>query len=379
MASQFLQALGYSSAPLLPLYLEHLEANRAQIGMIMSAAAIGGLLFRPVVGWALDTLGRKPTLVVGTVIVSAMMIGVIGVVDIGPYVYINRAIYGIGIGALFSGYFAFAADIVPDSRRTEGIALFGVAGLAPLAFNPMLGELGVAPEDMRWFFAAVGVAIALSLIFLLQVPEPKVDPNRKPVRLGDVVRALTHPTVLPVWLATIIFSGLVALYFTFASVAAENRGIESATAMWMTYAIGAIAIRLFGARLPDRIGTSNLVAPALGVYCVSYLLSAGGTTQVHFLVAGGLAGLGHGYCFPVLLSQVVTRMPERLRGVGTATFTALWDVSSITLAPAFGLVADARGDGVMFTLAVLCAVVGLALWAVLEQLLGRRDPQLEPA
>ena len=55
--------------------------------------------------------------------------------DLGPLIYIDRVLMGIGAGALFTGYFAWAGDIIPEERRTEGIALFGVSGLLPLALN----------------------------------------------------------------------------------------------------------------------------------------------------------------------------------------------------------------------------------------------------
>ena len=53
-----MQALGYASMLLLPLYLAHLGASRTQIGAVMAAGSIGGLAMRPLIGAALDTMGR---------------------------------------------------------------------------------------------------------------------------------------------------------------------------------------------------------------------------------------------------------------------------------------------------------------------------------
>ena len=57
----------------LPVYIGHLGGSHTQIGMIMAMASVGGLLFRPLAGWALDAVGRKPTLIAGTIILSAAM------------------------------------------------------------------------------------------------------------------------------------------------------------------------------------------------------------------------------------------------------------------------------------------------------------------
>ncbi len=368
--AHFTQALGYSSMLLLPLYVESLGGTRAEIGWIMSATAISGVLCRPAVGWALDSVGRRPTLWVGTALLSAGMM-LFGLVDrVGPLVYVSRLVLGVGMGALFTGYFTLAADLVPESRRTEGLALFGISGLAPLALNPVWQRAGVEPEDLRWLYPAFGALILLSSAALRWVPEPDRSAHREadPV---PVWRALTHPRLLPVWLSTVVFAGLVAIYFAYATVTAAARGVPDSAAIWFTYAAGAVTVRAFGARLPDRIGPTNLVAPALASYAAAYLVAAGAWTTQAFLLAGLLAGVGHGYCFPVITSQVVTRAPARLRGTALAAFTALWEVAGLALTPVFGYVADHWDDATMFALATLFGLLGLAAWALWEHLSAR--------
>jgi predicted MFS family arabinose efflux permease len=369
--AHFLQALGYSSMLLLPLYLEHLGASRTAIGAIMATAAVSGLVTRPAVGWALDTLGRKPTLVTGTILLVAGMLLIAPVDRIGPLIYFQRTVLGVGIGILFAGYFTFAADLVPASRRTEGLALFGISGLAPLLVNPLADRIGIEPPSLRWFFPVVGLFIALSLLALAPLPEPRGERREgRSMRLALV--ALRQRPLWPVWFATVAFSTLVAVFMTFATVAAEARGVERAPSLWLSYALGAIAVRLFGARLPDRIGPSNLVAPALGAYVIAMLLASSAASFGDFLMAALLAGIGHGYAFPVLTSQVVSRCPESFRGSALALFTGLWLAAELVGSPGFGAVSDRHGDGVMFIAAATTGIVSLALWLLLEHRFGGR-------
>ena len=140
--SHLLGALGYASMLLLPLYLTHLGGTRAEVGLIMSSAHIAGLLTRPFVGWSLDRFGRKSSLIFGGVVtaVSLAMIHWVNAIDYSAYGV--RILFGIGEGFIFTGYFALAADLIPQSRRTEGLALFGVAGLLPLLVNPIADITG---------------------------------------------------------------------------------------------------------------------------------------------------------------------------------------------------------------------------------------------
>lgn len=374
VAGHFLQALGYSSMLLLPLYLDHLGASNAQIGAIMAAGAVGGLLSRPAVGWALDAVGRRPTLIVGTLVLSAGMGLVATVTDTGPLVYLERIVFGAGQGALFTAYFTFAADLVPPSRRTEGIALFGVSGLLPLLVNPLTDRLGVDPGALRWFLPAIGGLILVSLLFVRALPEPRSTADAAPLRLVEVLRSLRAKPLAPVWLMTVVFSGAVATFMSFATVAAERRGIPSATMLWLGYPLAAASVRVFGARLPDRVGPSNVVAPALLSYGLALVVVAGATSLTDLIVAGVLAGLAHGYCFPVLVAQVVDRVPPSHRGSGLAMFTALWGVSEVAVSPALGAFADAHGDAPMFALAASLCAVALGVWAALEHRLAPSLP-----
>ena len=65
------------------------------------------------------------------------------------------------------------------------------------------------------------------------------------------------------WLATVVFAGLVGVFMAFATVTAQSRGVANPAWLWFTYAAGAIGVRLLGAWVPDRIGPANLIAPAV--------------------------------------------------------------------------------------------------------------------
>jgi MFS family permease len=373
--AHFLQALGWSTMLLLPLYLAHLGASRAEIGAVMGFSAMGGLALRPVVAVALDRFGRRPTLVVGTFLVAGSM-GLIALVDdVGWLIRVQRVLFGIGTGALFTGYFTAAADIIPTARRTEGIALFGISGLAPLAINPLAQLAGVDAPSLRIFLPAAGALVLLSLVPLTRLRLPPLGAPPEPLTIAAFVRAISRPALAPVWLATWAFAAMVALLMAFLTVSAASRGVGRPALVWLTYAAGAIGVRAFGARLPDRLGPANLVAPSVACTTAALLLAAQAEGTRGFLLAGLLGGLGHGTCFPVLTSQVVSRAPIHLRGSAMATFTALWEVASLSAPPLGGWLADQRSDAAMFAAAAVVAVVMLGVWLGLEARFGEPVPR----
>ena len=347
---------------LLPLYLTHLGGSRAEIGVIMSIAHLAGLLTRPIVGWSLDVVGRKKSLLFGSALTVFSLLCVYWITEIGPIAYAVRILFGIGEGFLFTGYFAFAADMIPKSRRTEGLALFGVAGLLPLLVNPIADLTGFGGGGLRLFLTGVSLFVALSFLLILTLPDAPPQTNKTPLTLKAVSNALLAPALMPIWVGTIAFSGGVAIFMTFVSVIGESRGISVPTAPWFTYVGGALLARLVGAKIPERVGPHRLVAPTLVLYSFALLICASAHHLPSLLLAGAFAGIAHGYCFPVLTGLVISAVDDRFRGSALALFTGLWGVTAVLFAPTGGLIADRWGDDVMlWTMSGLILAVAVTL------------------
>ena len=163
-----------------------------------------------------------------------------------------------------------------------------------------------------------------------------------------------------------IFGGTVSAFLVHALVSAETRGLDGAVWMWVAYAASAIAVRLGGGALPDRFGNHNFIVPASAAYVGAAWCMAGAESWVMATVAGGLAGIGHGYCFPILVSSLMTRVPEAMRGRAMAGFTGLWDIASLVAAPAVGKGIDVYGDSLAFWAMGAVALFGVSGWAILE-------------
>ena len=372
MLAQLLQALGYGSMLLLPLYLDHLGATRTEIGLVMSISGLGGLAVRPLVAWALDRTGRKPTLYLGTLVVVLSFFGIYFIDQMSWHIYALRIAMGAGLATLFTGYFTFASDLVPTSRRAEGLALFGIAGLIPMLINPLSNRFGINPPALQWFLPMVGLIIAASVLFLVPIPESQAPSDRQPQTLSETLNALRDRSLWPVWWATIVFATLVAVFMSFVNVTAEARGLPDPTVAWLSYAAGAVMVRAAGATLPERIGLSRVLGPALFSYIVATGVVSVAQGTPGFILAGALAGFGHGYCFPVLAAQTVSRTPDSLRGAAMSLYTALWDLVKLFIVPVLGVIADRFGDGPMLGGTAVVALFGLLIWAALEAKLSPR-------
>ena len=150
-----------------PGFLEGLGATEAVIGLIVGFAAIASILVRHWVGRVMDQRGRRPLILMGNSLNVVALLAYLTVVQIDGWVYAIRVVHGLSEAVLFTVLFTFAADWVPAEKRTQGLALFGVFGMLPIALAGVLGDVILNRSDFdALFITAAGFAV-VSLVLSL--------------------------------------------------------------------------------------------------------------------------------------------------------------------------------------------------------------------
>jgi MFS family permease len=362
-AAHFLHALSFHLYLHLPGFLRQLGATEIGIGLIFGVTAVTAIALRPVLGRAMDTRGRRVVIVSGGAL-SAMTCALYATVDgLGPWIVVIRTAHGLSEAMLFASLFAFASDVVPASRRIEGIALFGVSGMLPMGIGGLLGDAILARGSYRELFLVSAACSAVALLLSLPLVEPVRDPEAAPPR--GLVAAIVQPDLLPLWFMGTVFATALAAHFTFFKTFVLTTGVGSVGLFFTAYSLAAIALRLLLGSFPDKVGPKRALYPALASLTAGLALVPAATSPLGIAVAGVLCGLGHGFVFPILLGMVVSRARASERGAALSIFTALFDAGTLVGAPLLGAVIRASGYVAMFRGAAALVVVGsivFALW-----------------
>lgn len=337
----------------LPRFLADMGADEVMIGLLIGITALASIGIRPIVGRAMDTRGRRPVILAGGTVNLVVTLAYLTVSTIGPWLYLVRVIHGVAEAAMFTSLFTYGADVVPESRRTEGLAIFGVSGLLPIALGGLIGDVIL----LNWgfdllFFAAAAFGLAALLIALL-LPERAPATTDAPPRRGFFT-SVALPELRPIWWIVGMFSFVLTAYFTFLRTFIDETGVGTVGLFFAMYAGTAIVLRLFLGWLPDRVGQRRVLLPALVILAFGFFVLAGASTATEVAMAGVLCGTGHGFAFPILFSMAVTRAPVADRGSVVAFFTALFDIGTLVAGPILGFVIIQRGYSTMF---VLCGVL----------------------
>lgn len=362
-AAHFFHALAFNLYLHFPRYLRGLGADELRIGAISGVMAATAIAARPALGAWMDREGRSRAIVLGGVVHVAACLLYLFVSRLGPAVWLIRIVHGVADAVLFAALFALAADIVPSSRRIQGIALFGVSGMLPLSLGGLLGDAILARAPFRALFLAAGAFAALGVLCSLSLRDAKTEATEGAPPRGFVA-AIVQPDLLPIWFVGLAFASSIAGPFTFLATFVAQHRVGSVGLFFTAYSVAAIALRVGLGSLPDRVGARRVLLPALFVLALGELVLARAGDTVSVAVAGLLCGAGHGFAFPILCALVVVRAREAERGTALAIFTALFDGGLLVGAPALGAIARAFGYRPMFLVAAGVVAVATAVFAV---------------
>ena len=363
--ANFLQSLAFNLYLHLPGFLKDLGADEVRIGFISGMTSATAIAARPWVGRAMDAQGRRIVILIGgaiNVIVCALYLTI---TDIGPWLYAVRIGHGIAEAMLFAALFTHAVDLIPASRRTEGIALFGVSGLLPISLGGLLGDVILRHGTYADLFRASSVFAAASLLLALPLRDSPPAADDLPAR--GFFRAVMERDLLPLWFLGSVFATALAAHFIFLKTYVMTTGIGSVGLFFTAYSIAGVLLRLFLGWVPERVGLKRALYPALGLLASGQVLIALAPSARTIVVAGTLCGLGHGFTFPILSALVVSRARAAERGAAMSLFTAVFDGGVLVGGPTLGLIIRSAGYSAMFTSAAALLVAGALVFAVWDR------------
>ena len=240
-------ALGTTIAVLPVFARRDFGADDIGVGIAVGAFAFGAVVLRPFAGRIGDRWGRRPLVIGGAAVVCVSMALYVTATGL-PALVGFRLLGGIGEAAFFVGAATMITDLAPIERRGEAISYWSIAVYSGLAFGPAIGEAvnGAWGFDAVWIVGAVCAGAAALLATFTRETRPDVEP---PEGLPLLHRAAIIPGIT-------MFLGLIALagYTAFLKLYGATVGIHDVGGFFLLYGLVVLGIRIFGARLPDRLG-----------------------------------------------------------------------------------------------------------------------------
>lgn len=328
----------YLLLPTLPFYLvEVFKVDQGIIGAVLSCYVIAVLSVRPFAGFFADAYPRKMVYIIAFISFALSAVGYLFITSSLLAFIILRVVHGFAFGALTTTANTLVIDVMPSSRRGEGLGYYGVMNNLAMAFGPMTGLFIVSSGNYMLLFA---IALVASLFGLLLAVVVKV-PVRPPVN-GEKRSSLVSAdrfillAGLPAGVSMMLLAVPYGITTSYIAVYATQLGITEYSGFFFTImAVGLIISRLHSGKRVDRgciTSTINMgMAIALLGVCGEVFLSSAASVNVMFgyavyFLSAFLIGYGFGTMFPAFNTLFINLAPNSRRATANATYLTGWDV-----------------------------------------------------
>lgn len=335
LAANFLLYFGFwLLIPVLPFYLSEIfNAGNSTIGIILSCYTVAALCIRPFSGYFLDSFARKPLYLLAYFIFMTMFAGYIIAGSLVLFI-LFRIIHGVSFGMVTVGGNTVVIDIMPSSRRGEGLGYYGLSNNIAMAVGPMSGlflhDAGMSYTTI--FCCSLGSCIAGFICASLVKTPYKPPVKREPISLDRFILLKGIPAGISLLLLSIPYgmtTNYVAMY-------AKEIGINATTGFFFTFmAVGMAISRIFSGKIVDKGKITQVISAGLYIVVSSFFLLSACVYIINwnsmacgiiFFAVALLLGVGFGIMFPAYNTLFVNLAPNNQRGTATSTYLTSWDV-----------------------------------------------------
>ena len=364
----------YILTPLLPLYLsEHFGATKDVIGLVLSGYTITALLFRPFSGYVVDAFPRKAVLMISFGAFAIFFAGYLAASTLLLFTIV-RTLHGGPFGALTVSNSTVAIDVLPSSRRTEGIGYYGLSNNLAMAIAPTIGifiyKFTQSFELLFWL--ALVVACAGWIVDATVRLDAKAIVKNKSKFSWDrffLVRGwLLGLNMVAFGFSFGVLSNYLAIY------GKEVMGITGGTGTYfMLCSVGLILSRLQGGKALRNGRVTHNAGEGMVISLVGYTLfvlmptlAQCSMVNVQWSMILGyygsalLIGLGNGHMWPAFQNMTINVAHNNQRGTANSTILISWDIGMGLGILVGGVVSELLGYSAAFWTVVLVNASGVA-------------------
>ncbi|MBR5068169.1 MAG: MFS transporter [Bacteroidales bacterium] len=317
----------YLLTPLLPLYLsETFGSSKDMIGLVLSGYTITALIVRPFSGFFVDSFSRKRVLLISLFIYFICFSGYLLAGTLLLFAIV-RTLHGAPFGASTVANSTMAIDVLPSSRRNEGIGYYGLSNNLATAIAPTVGVFIYRYAhnfDLLFWLAFLVAGIGLAVDATLKPPPRPLQTGKRPISLDRFFLVRGWLIGLDMAFFGVCF-GVLSNYL--AIYGKETMGITSGTGtFFMLLSIGLILSRLQGGKMLRQGRLTYNAAIGIITSTIGYLLFVACPNMAGYYGAAILIGLGNGHLWPAFQNMIIGVATNNQRGTANSTLLTSWDL-----------------------------------------------------
>jgi MFS family permease len=346
--------------PTAPFHILALGGSHLEAGLFLGFLTYASAISAPITGAIADRYGKRRVLIIASMAITVFSL----LYAISPSYQIILSlvlVHGVFWSGLLSSSSSYMLDIIPASRRAEGMGYSGLASILAVAVAPWIG---------LWIFDHGGWRVlcfeAAALNVVMAAIAWRLPPDR-PHRGRSM-----HPRDLIEW-RILIGAAMLFLYSfsyggitSFVAVYAEQLSVPKAL-YFTVFCLTIVVTRPFIGRYADRAGHAHVIVPCLSMIVIGVGLLAIADGRSMFVVSAILFGIGFGSAYPIFVAHLMQHVAEHRRGATFGALIGAFDTGIGTGSIAVGWLSERYGFGRAFGVASALAVLSIPYFLYLEK------------
>ncbi|MCD7972325.1 MAG: MFS transporter [Candidatus Azobacteroides sp.] len=358
----------YLLLPILPLYLiTQFHAGKSLVGIILSSYTITALFIRPFGGYLVDSLPRKGLLIICYCLFVAFFGGYILATTLLVFA-ILRALHGVAFGMVTISNSTVAIDVMPASRRNEGIGYYALSTNLAMAAGPTASLfLFDSFRNYTYVFMTSLIAGIIGIIcagMIKTVPIRSIKKNKEPISLDRFFLVKGLPCALIFTLISFSY-GILTTYV--AIYGADEVGLLTGTGMFFAiFSMGLVSSRLLAAGLMKAGKLNKVIFIGVSLMIAGYGMFIFLKTALSFYFSAFTLGISYGYVFPAFQAVFVNLATHNQRGTANSSYYISGDLGIGIGVLAGGYIADLNN----YTTAYITGLGLVILGGILYKIIG---------
>ncbi|NNP72523.1 multidrug MFS transporter [Acinetobacter defluvii] len=351
--------------------VSELAATTAQAGLVSGLFIVGTLIGRLLVGNFLEKFGRKTTLIVGLtgfLIFSGLYFIKF---DVGMLLLV-RFMHGFMMGMASTVLGTIIAQILPPTRRGEGIGYYSMSSTLGTAIGPFLAIWMMLHIGYHAIFILSSIIATFCLVVALfiqisDLPQTKYPQSTVSIEKNSWLSQFVEKKALSIsfimLLTSICYSGVLSFVNFYAK---EINLVETASVFFLMYAVAILISRPFTGPLMDRKGENIIMYPAFVIMAIALLLLSQAQNSWMLLLCAALLGLGYGNIQSVCQTVAVKSASIERMGFATSTFFIFLD-AGLGFGPYFlGMALNSISYSMLYMYSAIASLLCIVIYYALH-------------